>query len=396
MRETLYLILPVDDTGIAVPYRIDGEFPGRTATAPIAEVLAQAAGRRVVAFAPGEVVRLEQVDLPIRQAARLRKAIPYALEDQLAEDIDELHFAIGQRQRGGHAVAIVSHRQMAQWQSLCESHGARLDALIPEPLALPCTDGEWTLLAMPGRVVLRSGPAAGFACPDSMLETYLGLSPPPPDTRLRVHLVDGASSELPGLPQEVELVPGYGNGLDLLIETISDGVPLNLLQGPYSQRESLRRYWAPWRLPAAMAGALLFTALVVTAFETRQLEQEAAALETANVQRWLQLYPGETRISDLRLQLQQKLQAAGVGTERGGFLRLLAVVAETLPAAPGLSLRGMQFQNGELFLNLSGDELQSLERLRAAFAERSDARLEVQSANAGSEGVQIRVKVSAA
>jgi len=33
----------------------------------------------------------------VKAGAKLQQIVPYALEEQLAEDIDELHFAIGKR-----------------------------------------------------------------------------------------------------------------------------------------------------------------------------------------------------------------------------------------------------------------------------------------------------------
>ena len=61
-----------------------------------------------------------------------------------------------------------------------------------------------------------------------------------------------------------------------------------------------------------------------------------------------------------------------------------------------MSLQGLQFRDGDLFLSLTGTDLQALERLRAYYGENATANLEVQTANAGSDGVQIRVRLSAA
>ena len=396
MRETLYLHLHDTAADAAVAIRVDGEFRGRVERLRLDEALQRCAGRRVIVIVSGDDVRLESVNLPIRQAARLRQAVPYALEDQLAEDIDDLHFAIGQRHADGHTVAVVSHRRMRAWQGLFAEHGVRPEALVPEPLLLPLNEGEWSVLLAPERAVVRSGPAAGFACPLDQLPSYLALAAPPPELRLRLHLVDGAPHEFPELQQPTELVPGYGDALELLIERLAGGTPVDLLQGPYSMRESARRYWRPWLLPAACAAAWLVAVLVGSGLQAARLGNEAEALRLANEARFRSIFPADQRIVDLRAQLDQKLSGAGGGDASRGLLPLLGIVAEGLPAAPGLELRTIQFQGGELYLSLTGEDLQSLEKLRAWFAQRADARLEVQTANAGAEGVQIRVKVSSA
>lgn len=396
MRETAYLHLTDTTADAEVALRVDGEFRGRVERLRLADALERVAGHRVFAFVSGEAVRLEAVNLPIRQAARLRQAVPFALEDQLAEDIDELHFAIGRRHGDQHTVAVVSHRQMQTWQALFAEHGIRPEALIPEPLLLPLVEGEWAVLLSPGRAVVRSGTETGFACPVDLLPAYVALASPPAELHLRLHLVDGAPHEIDGIEQPLELVPGYADELELLIEGLAQGTPVDLLQGPYSQRESHRRLWRPWLLPATCATAWLVAVLIGAGIQGSRLDAQAEVLRAANEQRFRAIFPADQRIVDLRAQLDQKLSATGGDDGNRGFLALMDLVAEALPAAPGLELRTVQFQGGELYLNLTGENLQSLEKLRAWFGERGDARLDVQTANAGADGVQIRVKVSGA
>ena len=63
-------------------------------------------------------------------------------------------------------------------------------------------------------------------------------------------------------------------------------------------------------------------------------------------------------------------------------------------AAPGLSLKGIQYRDKALFVSIGGSDLQQLELLRAWFEKNSGAHLEVQSANSCADGVDIRIKVS--
>src|SRR3984885_1275477 len=56
-----------------------------------------AAGRHVCVLVPGTDVLLMEPELPAKAGTKLAQMVPYALEEQLAEDIDDLHFAIGRR-----------------------------------------------------------------------------------------------------------------------------------------------------------------------------------------------------------------------------------------------------------------------------------------------------------
>jgi general secretion pathway protein L len=64
---------------------------------------------KVVALAPATQVLLAEPELPPGSGVKLARAVPFALEELLTEDIDHVHFAIGRRRTsGGTPVAAVS------------------------------------------------------------------------------------------------------------------------------------------------------------------------------------------------------------------------------------------------------------------------------------------------
>ena len=64
---------------------------------------------KVVALAPATQILLAEPALPPGSGVKLARAVPFALEEQLTEDIDQLSFAIGRRRSGGATpVAAVS------------------------------------------------------------------------------------------------------------------------------------------------------------------------------------------------------------------------------------------------------------------------------------------------
>ena len=69
--------------------------PGPDAV-PLADALGLAQGRRDRAAAARlPTSRSLDPELPLRGGARLAQAVPFALEEQLASDVEGLHFAIG-------------------------------------------------------------------------------------------------------------------------------------------------------------------------------------------------------------------------------------------------------------------------------------------------------------
>ena len=70
---------------------------GIAQSGPLMLAAPRTAGRRVCVLVPGADVLLAEPEVPARAGAKLQQLVPYALEEQLADDIDDLHFAIGKR-----------------------------------------------------------------------------------------------------------------------------------------------------------------------------------------------------------------------------------------------------------------------------------------------------------
>ena len=81
----------------------------QTGTLDIASGLA--GGRKLIAIVPGTDVLLAEPVLPLKSGVKLQQIVPFALEEQMAADVEDLHFAIGRRnERPGTPVAVVSRR----------------------------------------------------------------------------------------------------------------------------------------------------------------------------------------------------------------------------------------------------------------------------------------------
>ena len=113
MAESIYLQLP-RAPGPAHWLLVDalGNRIGQVQQGSLADAATQAHGRRLTAFVPGEQVSLFLADIPSRSLQKVQQAVPFLLEDKLAEDADVLHFAAGLRDTGGHLVARSEERRV--------------------------------------------------------------------------------------------------------------------------------------------------------------------------------------------------------------------------------------------------------------------------------------------
>ncbi len=367
--------------------------PLQSGLGPLSEILEQAGSARIVALVPSELVLLTEVSLPIRQPAKLLQAAPYALEEQLAEDVDQLHFAAGTRRADGSTpIAVVSRANMELWLEWFGPHRAQVEMLLPDVLALPPESGQVLFLDDRGRCLVRTGAAAGFAVPLDLLTATLSEEDGERATVYRHEQAPSLSHEGLPLPEGRKV----RRSLELLHHIQQSELRINLLQGAFAPRREFDQWLRAARLPAALAAGYLLFATVAMALNNQQTAQQLDRLQQQAQQQFNQAFPDITRIVDMRVQARQELDRLRGSAGGGGFLSLFSQSAPALSKVRDLKLDGVQFRDGSLYLSLSGSDLQALERLRAEFGRIDELKLDVQQAQAGTDGVQIRLKVDAA
>lgn len=403
MRDTLYIQLREAAPDEPLAYALASAPPGVTVQAQhgtLDTILALATGRRVVLFVPGADVRLTAVQVPARAPQKILQAAPYVLEDQLAEDVDTLHFAIGapgQADGGAHPVAIVSRARMEAWVAPLRTRNVQADALVPESLCLPAPEsGHWTGLAEPGRVTVRTGACSGFACSLEDLGTYLQIADPEARISLRLFVVREVEFDFSRIGRPIELLPGYSSALEVLARHCHPQTSINLLQGAYAEGHDWQHLARPWRLAGALAAAWLAVAATHQAAAAWRSGKELASLKRSNFERCQQVFPKDCVREELMPAVveQQARLLRGGSDARTALFPLLGSLSAGLLANPGLTLTSLEFREGALYVALTGADLQALESLRSWYGPRRDARLQVEAANAGVTGVQIRLKLT--
>jgi len=123
-----------------------------------------AAGCRVIVFVSAFDVLLTEVDLPAMNRQRLIKAVPFALEEQVVSDVDDLHFAVGQREDDSELACAVVERSVTDgWLKTLKDAGIQVDVLTTEFFGVQIdSDDSWSIVIdnMSGdqdKVLIRTG-----------------------------------------------------------------------------------------------------------------------------------------------------------------------------------------------------------------------------------------------
>jgi general secretion pathway protein L len=378
MSETLVIRLRATDGAQASWLLIDanGARSGPVQTGPVPDALGLAQGRPVVLLVPGSEVTFAEPELPLRSGSRLAQAVPYALEEQLASDVEGLHFAIGARATGAAAtpVAIVSRALMDRWLEACEAAGIHPDVVYADTAVVPPTAGGSTLLLDGETIHVRREGSVPFVLDADPMAEALALAldvrgdtagqvtffAAPSEYERHREVIEGLRGRTSSL--QVKLLPD--GPLPLLAAQSLQGTALNLLQGPYAARSSLATGLRRWRLPMALAAAtvLVFvTAQVVTAWQFSRTEKR---LDAEITKLFTQALPGQ-KIVDPRAQMQGVL---GDGGGNSALLPALSALSHALAGIQRARVESISCRGEVMDLRLMAPSVGSLDAVKQAMS----------------------------
>jgi general secretion pathway protein L len=286
---------------------------------------------------PTEQVRLLAVELPLANRAKRLGALPFAIEDMIAEPVESVHLALGEEiSPKRYLVGVVRHDIMARWTEIAEEAGLGHAAMVPDALALPRpSEGAWAVELAGDRAVVRAGDGTGFALPASLLQSAWQSAGNPPATAY-------------GAPLPDEMMAGQGVSTGAALSAPA----LDLRQGIYAHRRAHTNVWRRLAWIAALGAAahvVIATAdtLMLRAIADRRAAETRALVATAA--------PGATIGPDLVGGVTNLLPAGSTAPEI--FLPLLTRVSGALgPLAGAVTVRTMTFQANTLTMDVEGNE----------------------------------------
>lgn len=370
-----------------------------------------AAARRVALLVPSDQVLLTDAQLPAKSGAKLLQMVPYALEEQLAEDIDDLHFAVGARPDSGRTpVAVVARATLAAWLSELQSAGITPNAMYAEASLVPSTPGQVTAVLDGPNITLRLAGAAPVVVPSEPLEaafefldsqrtdTLPGLEPPPmglllyaasDDWQARQTEFETNSARFTNI--KVQLLP---NGpAALLAQQLGSADAINLLQGSYAPQHESSADWRAWRWAALLAGILFVVHVGARSYELLRLKKAETALDQSLADAVRLAMPDDPSLRNARQRVEQRLLAVrGSGGAAGSMLGALGALANAQGSVPAASVKGFTFRDGTMELRITAPDAASLDAVAQQF-NANGWRAQLLSGNAAGAAYQGRIQV---
>jgi general secretion pathway protein L len=339
-----------------------------------------AAGKRICALAPASDVLLTDAEVPAKSATRFQQIVPYALEEQVAQDIESLLFAVGRRvgESTRIPVAVVSRALLDDWLSQLRGAGLEPECLYADSSLVPENPGQAVLVLSDDSVLLRAAGAQPVTLPLAALSEALDLLRPAAlepvadfgGNGLVIYAGEAEWQQYGAIIEaerehfealSVQLLPD--GPLGLFAQSLPGTTAINLLQGAYAPVSPLAGGFKAWRIAAALLLGLLVLHGIGGATQLLMLKRTERRLDQSISETFEQAMPGEHNTSNARHRMEARLTSLQGSTDSSGLLAMLSAVAQARNGANGTAVQALSYRAGLLELQVTAPGADALDHI---------------------------------
>lgn len=363
--------------------------------------------RSVIVLVPGTDVLSLVADIPAR-GSRLLAALPYALEDQLAEDVEDLHFAAGDRLPDGRiCAAVVAHERMQDWLGRLSDAGVTAGRLIPDNQGLARTPNTLSLLTDGNVVMFNDGEGVEFVLPgvgpaDAIAASGIGDSDEAAGRNLVAYcdaaVADRYEKDWALLRHELASVDVNvltDGVLPRLAVTAASGAGVNLLQGRYGRKTEITAMLRPWRVAAMLLAGVVLIGFIAKGADYYRLSNEQATLESQFSEEYRRIRPGDSReIADPVGTVSSLMRTQGsVALGPQLFLPSVEELARAVAGKASVRIEAISYRAGVVDVRLSAPDIPTVDGIVQGVNQSGRFTASMQTADRVDDRVNSRIQI---
>ncbi|WP_440877162.1 type II secretion system protein GspL [Thalassotalea sp. PLHSN55] len=356
----------------------------------LSELTEKSQSRTTTVFVPGCDVALKSLTVPGNSSRAIRLAAPYMLEDDLAQDVDELFFAyhnLAKNDAGENCfVAGVAYHQLEQWQAWLAQANIFCRTMLPDVLAMPVAAEGYNAIGLGEQVIVRQGQWQGQTIDNnawSIIATQwqrdhddltINNYSPLPEVEDGILALNEQAPELP---------------MALLAKHASEQ-SFNLLQGEFQVKKAHSATLSTWLWVAGIAVFALCLQVAIKGGQLWQLNNQQAAVEQQIIETYKKAFPTtkRVRVNTIKPIVRQKLGDIMQSSGGDNFVSLLLKVEPAFAKVPELRPQTLKFDSkrNEIRIQALGQDYQSFERFKV---ELENAKLDVSQGSQSNQGDKV-------
>ncbi len=403
MTSGFYLFLPLENNlelklnSLELSWVYENNNNLSLAKGVLSEFIRVSSGKKITVVLPGEDVLFSQVNIPGKNIKRILQAVPYVLEDDVVDDVDNLYFAIRKSNSEPldtqYDVAIINKNYFENVVKQLEEAGVQADVITADYLLF-----DNTLLFDEQRVVFNSSKLK-FSSSISIAIAIATNTLADADD-IRIINCRNTRNELENLILENNLDQVSCNEpVQLcLINNCSSANIINLLQGKHKKKKDWSQTGKKWLPVAVLFFIWLSIEGVLFVSDYLSLIKQNKALSSEIVFIYKKTFPKSRRIIDAKAQMQQKLASLKKRKGQSGrsFTEMLSNSARAFSAVKGLTIKSLRYYDGRLNLEIQIASLQALDKMKEQLSNDNGYQVEILNASSGKENVTARIQITGA
>lgn len=308
---------------------------------------------RTVIVLPAAVVSVHRLNLPKLSLRKAQEAVPYAIEESLAEPVQEVHVAFDrdEKQALHYRVVALNKLRLNTWIQALESLGLIFDEVTIDLFALNagelCVTDSDVLVCEP-----ESKDAVYGALSPSLGERYLKTRFGQMDSGF---VFDDSFNLFPSL----NFAQSSGSYRLFIAKRLLSQPFVNLCQGDFERTKKNKKniYW--YGACIGMACLWLFSLFGTQIFLLHQLRQQGTQLDQAIENSFRKFFPNATQVVNPRFRIEQLLKS-NLHQQTSACLTLLDKLSQVFLKYP-LAIEQIQYRDQKLLVHLIADNFATLE-----------------------------------
>ncbi len=347
-----------------------------------------------VLIAPGEDILFRNLTVPAAQKRYLKEIAPYLMEEVIADPLEAMHIVHGKEHEGKYPVMAVRHSCIRAWLARLRQHDIAPDCMVADTYVMSLFPGNARILFDASYAIISAETIALRADTSNvtlLLNSYLngqgnGAAPVSSitllataaargDARTDAEIADATKYlETRGIDSTVEQID---NSFDYLCQRLNaifkagqGGQLANLIGAPY-QGHSARQQRFNWRAPALVLLLCMGLKVVTDSATGLYLQRQVAQTEQQVNSLYSSLFPQDSKIVNVKVQMENHLKQRAALDTRVGFITLLGIISTQLamigqPAQIQIENLRYDGQQNTLWLDVQVKDIQLLDQLKQA------------------------------
>jgi general secretion pathway protein L len=302
-----------------------------------------------------------QVKIPSKNEEVIKQSIPFAVEEDLADDLSINHFAYSQIKEGEFIVSTMKKSLITKIREHLISNNLKAKGLFSEIFTCPCNDSGMSVCHQKNTSIARIG-NSGTTVQNTSLNTYLKLS--------KIQNIQIYSESNLNIDNEKISLKDVDNISLIQAQTLIEKKNVNLFQGEYDLEAKDSNQVSPWKKVSILTLILIVSWLIIHISQLWTLRTDIDDLRKKQKDLLIQTIPNAspTELKDPYAAVVSKLKSIDgvINPLSNSFLSSFSYLGITLQQHKNIKIQSIRLRDTKFEINIRAQDVGALNKFQSS------------------------------